>query len=641
MNNKLLTLAFLLSGIFIFGSVTETKAQTVFIRSAVEFDEQNHEVSGMVATYVTYDIYYYYDPAAFGVLVYTNPTEQIDQDGGIGVNHYLYNYYPGYRATFTTGDYRPNKILCTLGEHGLQRVFTPTPFQWSDPYDFDSIVPQEYQADVDLDFSGQQFRQDNLSPEQYTVVAYSQVCIRTPTVQSVNFETINSPVRDDNPASHGGGQRIFPDRDNPGDDANKQIVRVKAQLAPSGGSPSYEPGIRVYFRNFDVDDPSDDAIIDANGSSGNDNRGMPQAGALQSSFATTDSNGVASMEFTTTMQPGDNFRVAVSTDQNYLSVIVVNGTGLRDSTGNQLPTGRAKQTELLSVWRRLHIEVDSMGPVAGNSVSGTIPVGFKIRRFETKTIDVESIPNIPLEVNRFENGRLVAIDSLDVISNTANTVTLRNNNFTTVTIANGAAFTLYDDDDFDNGDGTLVDGDDLENIPMPPTTLLTANNGNPATSSDDPTRNVLAPAYIWPVYDIGDNNDNVPFMSNVQEPTNESITGLFDFDQIATEESTGFWTVYLLGGYQYILARDEDPETETQVTLGVSDGTGIGSIVFLETNGIKECPEPILACNIPATSAHEIGHLVSAEHDDGGIMNDDYLSFSPTSIARIRGLSHP
>jgi len=63
--------------------------------------------------------------------------------------------------------------------------------------------------------------------------------------------------------------------------------------------------------------------------------------------------------------------------------------------------------------------------------------------------------------------------------------------------------------------------------------------------------------------------------------------------------------------------------------------------LFLETNGAKECPEPIIACNAAETSAHEIGHLLNANHGDGGIMDDGSLNFAPPSLIRIRRILHP
>jgi hypothetical protein len=72
------------------------------------------------------------------------------------------------------------------------------------------------------------------------------------------------------------------------------------------------------------------------------------------------------------MQPGDNFRVAASCEQLYLAGVTVNVLDLRDASGAVLPTLRGKQTAMLTVWRRVHAEVDSMGVVANNHAAGTI-----------------------------------------------------------------------------------------------------------------------------------------------------------------------------------------------------------------------------------------------------------------------------
>jgi hypothetical protein len=89
-----------------------------------------------------------------------------------------------------------------------------------------------------------------------------------PTVQSVNFELIatDSLPIDANPNT-GSGLRIFPDDNTPGDKVNRQKARVAAQISEQ------VPGVRVYFANFDLDDPSDDTTIDPNGNAGDDNNG--------------------------------------------------------------------------------------------------------------------------------------------------------------------------------------------------------------------------------------------------------------------------------------------------------------------------------------------------------------------------------
>jgi hypothetical protein len=333
MNKSFILTTFLIVGSFLFAMVQEARAD-IYMARLVEFNSQSRTVGGLAETYVTYDIYYYYDPGAFGWLFYTNPTETIDQDGDFGVNRYLYGYYPGYRADFTTNDYRVNKIVCTRSEHYLRAVYTPTPLYWSDPYGVSTMTPLEYETQEATAYNSNQLAETLTSSQIHLVGIGLPLCLRTPTVQSVTFETINSQVTQDNPAFLGGGSRIFPDKQNPADTTNRRTVRVRAQLAPSGGTPTYTQGVTVHFRNFDVDDPSSDPIIDPMGAAGNDNNGSPQAGSLNMPSATTDANGVATVEFTTTMQPGDNFVIAASTDGSYLNNSVsVNGTGFGNYSG--------------------------------------------------------------------------------------------------------------------------------------------------------------------------------------------------------------------------------------------------------------------------------------------------------------------
>lgn len=156
---------------------------------------------------------------------------------------------------------------------------------------------------------------------------------------------------------------------------------------------TFGAGQTIYFKSFDLDDPStDDAPVDATGAAGNDNRGgsgtaqqygilsqVGGSGTTNSASATTDANGVASVDLTVTMQPGDNFTVAASHDQKYLNGLTVAGATLKDSAGLLVgaDTPKAKASPMLTVWRRLHLEVDSMEqmPATGpqrNSVAGRI-----------------------------------------------------------------------------------------------------------------------------------------------------------------------------------------------------------------------------------------------------------------------------
>lgn len=63
------------------------------------------------------------------------------------------------------------------------------------------------------------------------------------------------------------------------------------------------------------------------------------------------------------MQPGDNFRVAATCDPGLLATL--NNDNV-PANNQQVPSFNGKITDVLTVWRRLHVEVDSMGAPPGN-----------------------------------------------------------------------------------------------------------------------------------------------------------------------------------------------------------------------------------------------------------------------------------
>ena len=80
------------------------------------------------------------------------------------------------------------------------------------------------------------------------------------------------------------------------------------------------------------------------------------------------------MDFTVTMQPGDNFKVVASCDKDYLNGLTVVGTDIKDSGGAALDTSKATVSDMLTVWRKVYVERDVMKrpTFAQNSVSGEI-----------------------------------------------------------------------------------------------------------------------------------------------------------------------------------------------------------------------------------------------------------------------------
>ena len=482
----------------------------------------------------------------------------------------------------------------------------------------------------------------------------------TPIVTSVAFEQIApssepiSPNPTVAPHNPGIGLRIFPDDDFPNDPADHQRIRVIATLSQP------IPNVQVYFRNFDLDDPATDTTIDPNGTTGDDNNGNPRAGTLSACLPTangcsalTNASGIATVEFTVTRQPGDNFAIAAGVIPAQVGAVTMNGIDLINGNEQVIPTSCSTEpvcrSQMLTVWRRFHIEVDSMRESDGNFVLGTIPDERTIPAGRQATLEVNPSPAQQLEVNRFIGGRLVVGNSLSVISNTTDTVTVQNNTRRTIYIPAVAQLRLYDDDDFNDDDGTMLNVDTSENISMPQIAgYLEAN--------DDRNTNVFADAYVRPVYDIGDNNDNTQFTVNLLNNETNYMRSLFDFDSNINEADTEFWTIYLLGAYQDIVEDDGDPhELETgnpddAPSYGIIDSVypnAQGAFVFLEVGRPREYPlgyatRPVSRA---ATAGHEIGHLFGGEHDDEGLMTPtrDRTEkwFRPITLRRIRIAPNP
>lgn len=401
----------------------------------------------------------------------------------------------------------------------------------------------------------------------------------------------------------------------------------------------------VYFRNFDVDDPSynvapvdDDSgtnidMPDNRGAVGGLKEGLlicPQNSALGTCQAKTDANGIATVDFRVTMQPGDNFEIAASTDEQYLRGIRVSATDLRDSAGQLIPisesvSANAKRSHMLTVWRFVHIEVDSMGTVQNNHFSRLIG--------DTVTVGSTQV-TVPyynftkgLQPNRFESGKMVVgSDILEIDSNTAIDFTLRSAG-APVSLFYGQTFVAFDDDDYNNVHvpGTFADnGEDIEELEQ---------TFSKMRESDLESRNSFVKAYIRPEYSWATsrnyNQSNIPFVLNVQDGTVESRIEPYRGSKY--DENSDFWVAYILLGYQPTEEKDKDPYTEI-ATLGATPRGefeddpplripgrvpvpfpygGIGSLIYMETcRDADYFNDPRLspALEVVSTPVHELGH---------------------------------
>lgn len=250
----------------------------------------------------------------------------------------------------------------------------------------------------------------------------------------------------------------------------------------------------------------------------------------------------------------------------------------------------------------------------------------------------QDIERLGLEQNRFQNGRIsiTSVGPFTVLSDGTNSLTVQG--LVDDKHAPGQPFVLVDDDDFNSDNGTNKTGDEGENVPAPDLALMVDSLENGIC--DNSAANAFGSAYICPVFDLTGNEDFVPFVLNIASTSATVLQGVYSFDNMASEADAEFWTAYLLAGYQYVVGEDDDPDSEP-ATLGASD-TIRGGVVFVETIGEHAASGP--NCTVAATAVHEVGHLMGAEHVDGGIMGsacNTLPAFTDASIDRIRRRTNP
>jgi hypothetical protein len=132
--------------------------------------------------------------------------------------------------------------------------------------------------------------------------------------------------------------------------------------------------------------------------------------------------------------------------------------------------------------------------------------------------------------------------------------------------------------------------------------------------------NIFGAAYVCPVFDVGDNNDTVPFTLN-SPLSGDGRIATYDFDAAATERELNFWTVYLLGAYQPDTDRDLDPDDDKGGALGAVDSIrGVGASIYLESIADYNRRASFPTCSEQVTVAHELGHLFGGTHPEGGLM---------------------
>ncbi|MEM1158448.1 MAG: hypothetical protein AAGH72_09350 [Verrucomicrobiota bacterium] len=466
------------------------------------------------------------------------------------------------------------------------------------------------------------------------------------------------------------GKRIFPGAENPGGAA-----RDKVKLKITGGLPNAV----MHLKAFDVDDPVPAAFdnerkLDENDlanvaptgvTPGQDNRGSVN-GSSAGVFVTTnqptaqvtlDANGEGEIEFKVTMQPGDNFRVVgqILSDSELGSVQETDASATKYVSADDEPVegfGSGAASPLLTVWRKLHIENDSMSmPVTKPSPDrqtgtgsnwGTVTSGGGNIRTTLVVSLSESVPTDFYASGKIVSGsqthNLYAINTHGAGSSI--TVTFA----TELTQAERDGFNLSSIEIFDDDDQALPSG---WSAALPRMDLI-----NETVKSKFKLCHidlVEAPASY--------NNSDVPFELNI--PSNLLNPGGYVPNSVKNKatlpDSDEYWAMTVTATYQDIEDDDLDPNGDVGAFGGTDDGLGI-AMIYIE-NQIDD--STIFGTQTPTINeskllkllddvvAHEIGHVPGSkneaeEHAEGGLMDNQILGggqtleFTPLTIDRLR-----
>ncbi len=417
-------------------------------------------------------------------------------------------------------------------------------------------------------------------------------------------------------------------------------VTVQVTVAP------VEAGVTVYLRAFDPDDPSTDGDAVDDGPAGQDNKDKGKRIKLGAKSGQTLANGVFETTFTVSRQPGDNYRVAATLfEEANLDELSDEGYPNVPASDSQVPTFFGTLSRLLTVWRRLHIEHDSMGAVptpkpspdrrslstgivwhVGSMLGGD---GTVIPDTQWQYSVLELSAQVPGDAGFYDGGR---------IAQGAQTFPIRKTigkfievkalpTFAQQFLFIGRSFLIFDDDD----------------------DLLPAGVSLPYYSLVGPlTVSRYERAYIeLGVVPAGLNpRPLVPFSLNEQIDDYWGGTVLDDSKDLQDSES--FWAHTLVAAYQPEASGDNDPHTEEYDVGNSYDPRRVGAIYLesLREDTYGALTQPGGAAEFFETmyelTAHEIGHMPGGKEDhwEGGLMGDFMTGeFSDHTLKRFREAS--
>jgi len=457
--------------------------------------------------------------------------------------------------------------------------------------------------------------------------------------------------------------RLFAERNQPlgrmDDELHNRVqIKVTLNLAPPSGT-----NLVVYGKIFDPDHFSSDSDFDPPGAGGiehDDNIagfGVHSLGGILKTgdfsqivnSVTLVGNGVDNEALLGLelfdRQPANNYIVAAHLLEPYIADIVFDTPGvvLKETTptGTDVPT--EYQTELLTIWRTVYAELDSMG-TPDHSV-GPGP-GLVQSANVTSIMGMDFAHDFSLDVagenGQFENGKVDLLDSGQVSLGTFD-ITGDDHSMSKVTIsqnvpASTATLENMEDDDIAGG-----------------------NTAQDMVIDTSRWTSILEMACILPNFtkkDLspGDTNsveqNDVAFTSNVTLGDPASSPALVESDVRAaidtnkqSESTYDFWVVYQLGVHQITPWFDNDPGSEAEVygitfDRDMNEDEDVGVVVAAEVvrDGVTQTSVLISESEFKAiTSIHELLHLFRLRDinsvqgiDDGPIMDFDAIKDADT-----------
>jgi hypothetical protein len=504
---------------------------------------------------------------------------------------------------------------------------------------------------------------------------------------------------DPNPGAAGAGalgKRIFaeaveqPVRDNPQPTVLDR-VRVAARYSPAVEVVQGQPPVKVFFRAIDVDDPSARGKpVDDEGRAA-DNRGDATAGLFMASFvpagAGPDAGIGAVLEQTAgsaeeaaavarvSPRPGDNYRFLASTTRARVERLVARQgpappggleSWLVDGQGTALDAAseNAQVSELLTVWRTLHVELDRLVPTNPAADQAAMDITGTFSGLRNTSLDDNTAPFVSSSkathwaphnrLDAWQGGELRvafhANDLYDVVGNGTKdvSVALRQSQ---VGLLNGLtsaqALQLPDR-------GYVLRDDHIESLTTMAADLSLAEQ-------------LLLSAYIRVVgHGAGDQSTDIPFAISPfhqagQTPLdrrNLRQTSLYQLPAEGLSKPT-YWSIQMVSAFEGDPGSDKDPQNEQGANLGGTDiggchdGTGwiggckVHAAVYLES--IRDLvAKPQGFPNLPAideiirrSTAHELFHglglphgqaimcagtMLDARSSEGNRLHDDHVA---------------